>query len=136
MNTVNQFILTIYTFKKGNYLKMTNATVDTTPPPEFFTSDYLISNIGTPFGIGLAVGYFVKKLFLFGLILFGAAIILLFLSEHYGISTINYDHLQKSTEPFTNSALEFKNFLLVHLSKIPSKGISATTGFFVGLKLG
>ena len=30
---------------------MTNATVDTTPPPEFFTSDYLISNIGTPFGV-------------------------------------------------------------------------------------
>ena len=103
---------------------------------EFFTSDYLINNVGTPFIIGLAVGYFAKKILLLCLLVCGAAIVLLFASEHFEVTHINYEKLEHTVEPATQWITQFKDFLIAHLSHFPSKGISATSGFLIGLKLG
>ena len=104
---------------------------------EFFTSDYLINNVGTPFIIGLAVGYFAKKILLLCLLIVGAAIVFLFVSEHFQlIDPINYDQLEHTVEPATLWIIQSKDFLIAHLSNFPSKGISATSGFLLGFKIG
>jgi len=40
---------------------MKNHTVDAPSSTDIFTSDFMIGNVGTPFVMGLAVGYFAKK---------------------------------------------------------------------------
>ncbi len=115
---------------------MKNNTIEIPNTTDFFTSDYLINNVGTPFIIGLAVGYFAKKILLVCLFILGAAIVLLFASEHFEVAHINYDKLEHTVEPATQWITQFKNFLLAHLSNFPSKGISATSGFLLGFKLG
>ncbi len=104
---------------------------------EFFTSDYLINNVGTPFIIGLAVGYFAKKILLLCLLVVGAAIVFLFVSENFQLTPpINYEKLEHTVQPATQWITQSKDFLIAHLSNFPSKGISATSGFLVGFKLG
>ncbi len=114
---------------------MKNNLIELPTTTDFFSSDYLINNIGTPFIIGLAVGYFAKKILLLSLLLLGASMVVLFASEHFEITHINYDKLAQTIEPATQSITQFKEFLITHLSNFPSKGISATTGFLVGFKL-
>ncbi len=103
---------------------------------EIFTSDYLMNNIGTPFAIGLAVGYFAKKMFLISLFLFGATIVVLFVSEHYGITEIHDINLQHAADSATHTVKESSDFLINRLSKITTKGVSAVGGFLVGFKIG
>jgi uncharacterized membrane protein (Fun14 family) len=115
---------------------MKNNTIEIPTTTDFFSSDYLINNVGTPFIIGFAVGYFAKKILLLSLLVCGAAIVLLFVSEHFEVTHINYQKLEHTVEPATQWITQFKDFLLAHLSNFPSKGISATSGFLVGFKLG
>ena len=103
---------------------------------DMFTSDFMIGTIGTPFIVGLAVGYFAKKMLLTALFLGGAAIVLLFACEYYGIAEINDLELQEATDAATNVAKQSGSFLAERLSSITSKGVSAAGGFFVGFKLG
>jgi uncharacterized membrane protein (Fun14 family) len=68
---------------------MKNKTNDLSSSADIFTSNYIFENIGTPFVIGLAVGYFAKKLLLISLFLCGGAIVLLFVSEYFGMTQIS-----------------------------------------------
>jgi uncharacterized membrane protein (Fun14 family) len=103
---------------------------------EIFTSEFLLANIGAPFVIGLAVGYFAKKALKIAIFLAGAAIVLLFVTEYYGLTSINDEHLKTMADSATQMAKESGGYLVERLSQITGKGISAVVGFFTGLKLG
>jgi uncharacterized membrane protein (Fun14 family) len=115
---------------------MKNNPVDAVPSTDIFSPDFLIGNIGAPFIMGLAVGYFAKKMLLMALFLGGAAIVLLFVGEYYGITEINDINLQQAANTATDVAKKSGGFLVERLSRITSKGVSAAGGFFVGFKLG
>ena len=115
---------------------MKNNTVDILSSSDIFSSNFIMGNVGAPFVIGLAVGYFAKKMLLTALFLGGAAIVLLFVSEYYGITEISDLQLQQATDAATDVAKQSGDFLEERLSSITSKGVSAAGGFFVGFKLG
>jgi len=103
---------------------------------DFLSSEFLFGNVGAPFVIGLAVGYFAKKMLKLALFLGGAAIVLLFVTEYYGITQVNDNQLQNVASSATEFAKHSGSFLVDRLSHITSKGVSAAAGFFVGLKMG
>ena len=113
-----------------------NTAADAHSSTDFFTSDFMIGNLGTPFVMGLAVGYFAKKMLFMTLFLCGAAIVLLFVSEYYGITEISDVNLQKAADSAIDVVKESGDYLVKRLSGITSKGVSAAGGFFVGFKLG
>ena len=115
---------------------MKNTTLDAHPAADMFTSDFLIGNVGTPFALGLAVGYFAKKMLLLFLFLCGAAIVSLFVCEYYGITQISDANLQEAADSATDAVKHSGDFLVKRLSRITSKGVSAAGGFLVGFKLG
>lgn len=115
---------------------MKNNTVDAFSATDIFSSDFMIGNVGAPFVMGLAVGYFAKKMLLMTLFLSGAAIVLMFVGEYYGIAEISDINLQQAANTATDAAKQSGDFLVKRLSGITSKGVSAAGGFFVGLKLG
>jgi uncharacterized membrane protein (Fun14 family) len=115
---------------------MKNNTVDTLSSTDIFSSNFLIGNVGTPFVMGLAVGYFAKKMLFMTLFLCGAGIVFLFVSEYYGIAEISDIQLQQAVDSAADAAKQSGDYLVKRLSGITSKGISAAGGFFVGLKLG
>jgi uncharacterized membrane protein (Fun14 family) len=115
---------------------MKNNTVAAPTATDFFSSDFMINNVGTPFAIGLAVGYFAKKMLFITLFLCGAAIVLLFVGEHFGITKISDINLQQAADSATDAVKQSGDFLMKRLSSFTSKGVSATGGFLVGLKLG
>jgi len=86
--------------------------------------------------IGMAVGYFAKKVVKIALFLAGAAVVLFFVTEYYGLTDVSDEQLQSATYTATNMAQKTGGFLVERLSRITSKGISAATGFFVGLRIG
>ncbi len=106
------------------------------PQTDFLSSTFLLGNVGAPFVIGLAVGYFAKKVLKIALFLAGGAIVLLFVSEYYGITSVSNDSLQSAANAATDMARKSGGFLVDRLSHITSKGVSAAAGFFVGLKFG
>lgn len=115
---------------------MNDYTLEPSTSTDFLSSTFLIGNVGAPFVIGLAVGYFAKKMLKTALFLGGAAIVLLFISEYYGMIEITDEKLQNAANTATDFAKQSGGFLVERLSHITSKGVSATAGFFVGLKLG
>lgn len=115
---------------------MKHSTTDTFSPTDFFSPDFLIGNVGTPFAIGFAVGYFAKKMLRTVLFLGGAAIVLLFISEYYGVTQISDIQLQHATDTATAVAKQSGDFLVKRLSGITSKSVSAVGGFFIGFKMG
>lgn len=106
------------------------------PANDIFSSTFLIGNVGAPFVIGLAVGYFAKKMLRTVLFLAGAAIVLLFVAEYYGIVNISDADLQHAADSATEAAKSSGGFLVHRLTSITSQGVSAAGGFFVGFKLG
>lgn len=100
------------------------------------TQDFLLANVGAPFLIGLAVGYFAKKTLKMALFMGGLAIVLLFVSEYYGFTTVSDEGLKQTTTMVVDSLKGFGGFLSDRLSRISSKGLSAVAGFAAGLKFG
>jgi uncharacterized membrane protein (Fun14 family) len=115
---------------------MHNTTMQEVASTASFPSEFLLTNVGAPFVIGLAVGYFSKKMLRVALLLGGAAIVLLFTSEYYGVMSLSRDKLGKVVTEATGGVKSFGDFLVTRLGSITSKGVSAIGGFFVGLKLG
>ena len=115
---------------------MKNNSIDEVPFADLFSSEFLIGNVGAPFIIGVAVGYFAKKMLFAALFLGGAVTVLLFVGEYYGITEISDINLQQAATTATHVAKQSGDFLLERLSRVTSKGVSAAGGFFVGLKLG
>ena len=103
---------------------------------DFMSTTFLLGNVGAPFVIGLAVGYFAKKVMKIALFLAGAAIVLLFVTEYYGMTTLSDDGLRTAADAATNMARESGGFLMDRLSRISTKGVSSVVGFLVGLKFG
>ncbi|MGZ8166036.1 MAG: FUN14 domain-containing protein [Methylobacter sp.] len=106
------------------------------PSTDIFSSTFLLGNVGAPFVIGLAVGYFAKKMLRTALFLAGAAVVLLFVGENYGIIEMTDEKLQHAANAATEAAKQSGGFLVQRLSSITSKTVSAVAGFFVGFKLG
>lgn len=105
-------------------------------PKDIFTSNFLVSDIGAPFIIGLAVGYFAKKMLRAALFVAGAVIVVLFVCEYYGITTVNDVHLQNAASIATHAAKDSGGFLVNRLSRITVKGVSSVTGFYLGFRAG
>ncbi|WP_340122938.1 FUN14 domain-containing protein [Methylobacter svalbardensis] len=103
---------------------------------DIFSSTFLIGSVGAPFVIGLAVGYFAKKMLRTALFLGGATIVLLFIAEHYDVIDITDEKLQHAASAATEAAKSSGGFLVDRLTSITSKGASGVGGFFVGFKLG
>jgi uncharacterized membrane protein (Fun14 family) len=103
---------------------------------DILSAQFLIPNVGAPFVIGMAVGYFAKKMFKLALFIGGGAIVLLFISEYYGFYTVSDVSLEHATTVATEAAQQSGNFLIQRLSRITGKGVSAVAGFYVGLKMG
>lgn len=111
------------------------------PENNFFSSDlfssaFLLGNVGAPFLIGLAVGYFAKKMLKVTLFVSGAAIVGLFVAENYGVIHITDAELQNAANSATDVAKSSGDFLIQRLSGITAKGVSGVAGFFAGFKLG
>jgi uncharacterized membrane protein (Fun14 family) len=111
-------------------------TSDILPSSDIFSSAFLVNNVGAPFVIGLAVGYFAKKMLRTALFLAGAAIVVLFIAEYYGITSINDIHLQNAASAAANAAKNSGSYLINRLSHVTAKGISAVGGFYIGFKMG
>ncbi|MCK9397284.1 MAG: hypothetical protein M0Q44_17065, partial [Methylobacter sp.] len=73
---------------------MNTHPVDAASSTDIFSSAFLLGNVGAPFVIGLAVGYFAKKMLRTALFLGGATIALLFVAEYYDIIDITDEKLQ------------------------------------------
>ncbi len=97
---------------------------------------FLLGDVGAPFLIGLAVGYFAKKAMKIALFMGGLAIVVMFVSEYYGFTTLSDEGLKSTTTAVVNSMQDFAGFLTDRLSHITSRGLSAVAGFAVGLKFG
>lgn len=99
-------------------------------------SSFLFTNVGAPFVIGLAVGYFTKKTLKLALFLGGMAVVLLFVTEYYGFTEVSDAGLKMVAHNLTETAKQFGGFLVDRLSQITGKGLSAVAGFYAGFKLG
>lgn len=115
---------------------MNTQPVDAASSTDIFSSAFLLGNVGTPFVIGLAVGYFAKKMLRTVLFLGGAAIVLLFVAEYYDAIDITDEKLQHAASAATEAAKSSGGFLVDRLTSVTSKGASGVGGFFVGFKLG
>lgn len=115
---------------------MNTHPVEATSATDIFSSTFMIGNVGAPFVIGLAVGYFAKKMLRTALFLGGAAIVLLFAAEYYDVIDITDEKLQHAANVATEAAKSSGSFLVDRLTSITSKGVSGIGGFFVGFKLG
>lgn len=103
---------------------------------DFFSNAFLMGNIGAPFLIGMAVGYFAKKMLLMALFVGGAIVTALFAAEYYGLISINGDALINTAAAAADAAKASGSFLLDRLALITSRGVSGAGGFYVGFKLG
>lgn len=103
---------------------------------DYLSSAFLLGNVGAPFLIGLAVGYFAKKMLRMALFLGGAAVVGMFVLEYYGFMQVDNNDLQNAATAASHAAHGFGQFLTERLSQITAKGVSAAAGFLVGLKMG
>jgi uncharacterized membrane protein (Fun14 family) len=115
---------------------MNETPLQTTPETDLFSPGFLLGNVGAPFVIGAAVGYFAKKMLKVTLFIGGAAIVLMFVGEYYNIIDISDVQLQGAAETVAKGAKNSGSFLVDRLTRVTSKGVSAVGGFFVGFKLG
>lgn len=103
---------------------------------DWLSSQFLLGDVGAPFIIGIAVGYFAKKALKIALFVGGAAIVATFVFEYFGIIDISDEHLKSAADTAGGAVKSTGGFLMDRLSRITSRGVSATVGFVAGLKLG
>jgi uncharacterized membrane protein (Fun14 family) len=115
---------------------MKDQLITSTQSTDIFSAAFLIPNVGAPFVIGLAVGYFAKKMLKVALFLGGAAIVLMFVSEYYGFFILSDETLQHASNTAIETAQSSGDFLVNRLSSITGKGVSSVVGFYCGLKMG
>ena len=103
---------------------------------DIFSTEFLLGNVGAPFVIGAAVGYFAKKMFKIALFVGGALVVLMFVGEYYHVINISDADLQNAADSAVRGAKASGDYLVSRLTKITSRGVSAAGGFFVGFKFG
>jgi uncharacterized membrane protein (Fun14 family) len=109
---------------------------ESNPIDSFFSGSSLVTDMGGPFIIGLAVGYFAKKMLRISLFLFGAVIVGAFLLDQSGIFHVSPDTLESMASGVGNETIKAGSFLRNQLDVFSGKGLSAGVGFLAGLKLG
>ncbi|OAI05255.1 hypothetical protein A1353_11800 [Methylomonas methanica] len=114
---------------------MSNA-IETYAADDIFSEAFLLGNLGAPFILGMAVGYFAKKMLRTALFIGGAIVSILFLAEYYDLININNMALENAANSAAEVAKESGSFLLDRLAVFTSRGVSGAGGFFVGFKLG
>ena len=120
---------------------MNNNPVDTTPFSDILNPDFLLDNLGGPFVIGLAVGFFAKKMLKIALFCLGAGVVVLFILQYFDFKGSHNINLQEVGDSFISLVKHGFELLKERLSTIQSsnkaiQGSSAVGGFFVGFKLG
>ena len=108
----------------------------TNPMDGLLTDSGWLTEIGPPFIIGLAVGYFAKKVFRIALFLFGALIVAAFLLDQSGLFHVAPESIEGMATTVGNEAVTAGGFLRNRLDVFSGKGLSAGVGFLTGLKLG
>ncbi len=103
---------------------------------DIFSEAFLLSNLGAPFILGMAVGYFTKKMLRTALFLGGAIVVILFVAEYYHLINIDNLALENAAMAAADAAKESGSFMRDRLAVFTSRGIGGTSGFFVGFKLG
>jgi uncharacterized membrane protein (Fun14 family) len=114
---------------------MNHKIISEAPSTDISPLDLLLNDIGVPFAIGLAVGYFAKKMLHMVLFLGGAAIVLLFACDYYNIIKIPTETLEHVVKYMLDQGKIAGSELLARLAHFTSKGVSGVAGFFVGFKL-
>jgi uncharacterized membrane protein (Fun14 family) len=102
----------------------------------FLSGSSLVTDMGGSFIIGLAVGYFAKKVFRISLFLLGALIVGAFLLDQSGIFHVSPETLESMASGVGNEAIKAGGFLRNRLDVFSGKGLSAGVGFLAGIKLG
>jgi uncharacterized membrane protein (Fun14 family) len=115
---------------------MNDKPIQATTGTDLFSSDFLLGNVGAPFIIGAAVGFFAKKMLKVALFIGGGLVVLMFVGEYYGLFNLSDAQLQSAAETVANGAKQTGGFLVDRLTRITSKGVSAVGGFFIGFKFG
>lgn len=115
---------------------MNEQFISSTQSSDIFSAAFLIPNVGAPFVIGLAVGYFAKKMLKLALFIGGGAIVLMFVSEYYGFFSLSNANLEQASNVAIEAAQSSGSFLVNRLSSITGKGVSSVAGFYCGLKMG
>ena len=120
---------------------MNNNPVNTAAFADILNPDFLLGNVGGPFVIGLAVGFFAKKMLKIALFCLGAAVVALFVLQYFDFKGSHNINLQEVGDSFIGSVKHGFELLKASLSTIqsgnkPIQGGSALAGFFVGFKLG
>jgi uncharacterized membrane protein (Fun14 family) len=103
---------------------------------DILSSGFLFGNLGAPFVLGLAVGYFTKKMLRLALFVGGGITVGLLLAEYYGVINVSNDMLLHAADSATQAAKDSGSFLIDRLTTITSRGVSATGGFYLGFKMG
>jgi len=100
-------------------------------------SSFPFLEMGTSFVIGLAIGFFMKKFFKLLLLVLGFGLVILFVMESQGISTVNEQALDAGVSSGIDSFKGLASMLQERLSNMTlTSGAGAVAGFFVGLKFG
>lgn len=103
---------------------------------DYFSSAYIANSVAPSFLIGLSVGYFFKKFLKIITIIMGATILMLFIAESNNIITINNDSIIESVSQVSGHLSNLAHSIQERLKGFITKGISATTGFLIGVKVG
>ena len=101
------------------------------------TSGFPFLELGTSFVIGLAIGFFMKKFFKLLLLILGFGLVILFVMESQGISTVDEQALDAGVSSGIDSFKGLTAMLKDRLSNMTiTSGAGAVAGFFAGLKFG
>jgi uncharacterized membrane protein (Fun14 family) len=103
---------------------------------DIFSFESIAGNVGAPFLVGMAVGYFAKKTLKIALFVAGAALVLLFAAEYYHVISINNDAVLDVAGKAGNAMKDSGGFLVERLKLISARGVSAVGGFYAGFKIG
>jgi len=115
---------------------MTQQVIDLPPTSDLLSAQFFLGNVGAPFAIGMAVGYFAKKMLKTALFVGGGLVVLMFAGEYYGVLNVNGAQLEFFAGEASQVARDSGNFLLSRVSTITTQGVSTATGFALGFKLG
>jgi uncharacterized membrane protein (Fun14 family) len=115
---------------------MNDSALQTSASNDIFSSTFLMGNVGAPFVIGMAVGYFAKKLLRIALFVGGGIVVALFVCESYGIVQLDDMLLMDAANAATDATKQTGSLLMDRMTRITSAGVSGTAGFLMGLKLG
>lgn len=117
-------------------IEMNENTLTEAPSSDIFSSTFLLGNVGAPFILGMAVGYFAKKMLKLALLVGGGLVVMLFAAEYYGVITVNGLALEQAADYAAGAAKASGNYLIDRLSLFASRGLGGIAGFYVGFKLG